>query len=207
MGRDRHRPVGSGVPHRRAPLPLDPGRHRQPRRQARRGAAVHRSAEAQATPESFGWPQLVADHRRRNCQPQAIDDIVEQGEGARGDWSDGALRPLPRRARRAAGDQGAPTRRSSRLIRSSAAGVRPVDGVRPGRRHHRPGHRRRVRPVQRQLRPRSCRSSCASSPTSARTASELGMLAAHRGDADVRRDQAARAAARHAAGRSGASRA
>ncbi len=35
MGPDRHRPVGSGVPHRRPSLPLDPGRHRQPRRQTR----------------------------------------------------------------------------------------------------------------------------------------------------------------------------
>jgi len=44
-------------------------------------------ADAQATEEDFRWPELVAvtdpDSARR-----AIDTIVEQGEGARGDWRD-----------------------------------------------------------------------------------------------------------------------
>jgi len=43
--------------------------------------------DAQATEEHFRWPELVAvtdlDSARR-----AIDTIVEQGEGARGDWRD-----------------------------------------------------------------------------------------------------------------------
>jgi hypothetical protein len=41
--------------------------------------------EAQATPESFGWPQLVAITDAASAS-RAIDAIVEQGEGARGDW-------------------------------------------------------------------------------------------------------------------------
>ena len=42
--------------------------------------------EAQANPESFGWPELVAITDAATAS-QAIDAIVEQGEGARGDWS------------------------------------------------------------------------------------------------------------------------
>ena len=40
---------------------------------------------AQATPELFRWPQLVAVHDLASATA-AIDEIIEQGEGARGDW-------------------------------------------------------------------------------------------------------------------------
>ena len=40
---------------------------------------------AQATPELFRWPQLVAVHDLASAMA-AIDEIIEQGEGARGDW-------------------------------------------------------------------------------------------------------------------------
>ena len=40
---------------------------------------------AQATPELFGWPQLVAVHDLASATA-AINEIIEQGEGARGDW-------------------------------------------------------------------------------------------------------------------------
>ncbi|MEV0168697.1 ferritin-like protein [Nonomuraea fuscirosea] len=40
---------------------------------------------AQATPERFRWPQLVAVTDLKSAQA-AIDLIIEQGEGARGDW-------------------------------------------------------------------------------------------------------------------------
>jgi hypothetical protein len=43
------------------------------------------SPRAQATPERFRWPQLVAvTDLASACQ--AIDEIIDQGEGSRGDW-------------------------------------------------------------------------------------------------------------------------
>jgi len=39
----------------------------------------------QATPELFRWPQLVAVHDLASAT-DAINEIIEQGEGARGDW-------------------------------------------------------------------------------------------------------------------------
>jgi len=41
--------------------------------------------QAQATPELFRWPQLVAVHDMASATA-AINEIIEQGEGARGDW-------------------------------------------------------------------------------------------------------------------------
>jgi len=43
------------------------------------------SPRAQATPDRFRWPQLVAVTDLASAR-QAIDEIIEQGEGARGDW-------------------------------------------------------------------------------------------------------------------------
>jgi len=40
---------------------------------------------AQATPELFGWPQLIAV-TGLDSACAAIEEIIEQGEGARGDW-------------------------------------------------------------------------------------------------------------------------
>jgi len=40
---------------------------------------------AQATPEMFRWPQLVAVTSLKSARA-AIEEIIEQGEGARGDW-------------------------------------------------------------------------------------------------------------------------
>jgi hypothetical protein len=42
-------------------------------------------SRAQATPELFGWPQLIAVTSLPSARA-AIDEIIEQGEGARGDW-------------------------------------------------------------------------------------------------------------------------
>jgi hypothetical protein len=44
-------------------------------------------AQAQATAEHFRWEELVAVHDLRSAGA-AIDTIVEQGEGARGEWRD-----------------------------------------------------------------------------------------------------------------------
>jgi Ferritin-like len=41
--------------------------------------------KAQATPELFRWPELIAVTDLSSAQ-QAIETIIEQGEGARGDW-------------------------------------------------------------------------------------------------------------------------
>jgi hypothetical protein len=43
------------------------------------------SPRAQATPDRFRWPQLVAVTDLASAR-KAIDEIIEQGEGARGDW-------------------------------------------------------------------------------------------------------------------------
>jgi hypothetical protein len=43
--------------------------------------------DAQATEEHYRWPELVAVHDLDSAR-RAIDTIVEQGEGARGDWRD-----------------------------------------------------------------------------------------------------------------------
>ncbi|MFL5698736.1 MAG: ferritin-like domain-containing protein, partial [Ktedonobacteraceae bacterium] len=42
---------------------------------------------AQATPEYFGWPELVAVTDLPSAV-KAIETIIEQGEGAQGDWSE-----------------------------------------------------------------------------------------------------------------------
>jgi Ferritin-like len=42
---------------------------------------------AQATPEMFRWPQLVAVTSLDSALA-AVEEIIEQGEGARGDWQD-----------------------------------------------------------------------------------------------------------------------
>src|SRR5215469_5635873 len=42
---------------------------------------------AQATQQYFGWPELVAVTDVASAQ-RAIDEILEQGEGPRGDWRD-----------------------------------------------------------------------------------------------------------------------
>jgi hypothetical protein len=45
------------------------------------------SPRAQATPERFRWPQVIAVTGLASAQA-AVDEIIEQGEGARGDWKD-----------------------------------------------------------------------------------------------------------------------
>lgn len=42
---------------------------------------------AQATPERFHWPQLIAVTNLESAVA-AVEEIIEQGEGARGDWRD-----------------------------------------------------------------------------------------------------------------------
>jgi hypothetical protein len=42
---------------------------------------------AQATPEMFSWPQVVAVTDLESAM-RAVGEIIEQGEGARGDWKD-----------------------------------------------------------------------------------------------------------------------
>jgi Ferritin-like len=42
---------------------------------------------AQATPEAFHWPQLIAVTDLESALA-AVEEIIEQGEGARGDWQD-----------------------------------------------------------------------------------------------------------------------
>ncbi|HET9667680.1 MAG TPA: ferritin-like protein [Desertimonas sp.] len=85
--------------------------------------------EAQASSASFGWPQLVPIVDTATAS-QAIDDIVEQGEGARGDWSESHygrfLGVLDEFLSIIADD---PTFEPAHPV--VGAGVRPVDGVVP----------------------------------------------------------------------------
>ena len=83
--------------------------------------------EAQANPESFGWPELVAITDAATAS-QAIDAIVEQGEGARGDWSAAHYgRFLAVFEEFQAIRASDPTFEPAHPV--VAAGVRPVDGV------------------------------------------------------------------------------
>src|SRR5262245_4673343 len=85
--------------------------------------------EAQATPESFGWPQLVAITDATSAS-RTIDAIVEQGEGARGDWSSAHYgRFLAVLTELQAIREADPTFEPAHPV--VAAGVRPVDGVHP----------------------------------------------------------------------------
>ena len=154
--------------------------------------------EAQMAPESFRWSLLVP-----------ITDVAVRQQGDRRHRRTGRgrsrrldqrpLRPLPRRARRVPGDQG----RLPRLRAGAPGGGRRGAAGRRGGAggdDHRPGDRGRVRPLQRQLRPHPAAARALLRP---RWRGPRASRAArpHRRDADVRRDQTARAAARHLAGR------
>jgi Ferritin-like len=85
--------------------------------------------EAQATPESFGWQQLIAITDAATAS-RSIDAIVEQGEGARGDWSAAHYgRFLAVFDELQAIKRVDPTFEPAHPV--VAAGVRPVDGVHP----------------------------------------------------------------------------
>ena len=43
------------------------------------------STQSQASKESFGWPELVTVHDLKSAA-KAVDTIIVEGEGARGDW-------------------------------------------------------------------------------------------------------------------------
>ena len=107
--------------------------------------------DAQATPETFRWPHLIPiTDAESACR--AIDNIVEQGEGARGDWREAHygrfLAVLEELREIQAAD---PTFEPSHPV--AAAGVRPVDGVYAEVVITDPVTGERVGPVQCELRP------------------------------------------------------
>ena len=162
--------------------------------------------DAQATPESFRWPHLVPiTDAESACR--AIDDIVEQGEGATRRLARGRTTAASSPSWRSYARSRPPTPRFEPAHPVAAAGVRPVDGVLPPRSSITDPVTAAVSdlfnvnydliaPDARALL-RQCRRGPTSSSAAGRTAVTL----------DVRRDQAARPAARHPAGRAGASRA
>ena len=89
----------------------------------------------QADETAFGWPDLgpITDLKGAN---HALERIVEQGEGATGDWAPSD----------AQGESWLPTCPSRRSRRHERGG-----GDRTARLHHRPHHRRVLRSVQRRL--------------------------------------------------------
>ena len=89
------------------------------------GPAFHQADES-----AFGWPSSAPITDLASAKP-ALERIVEQGEGATGDWADRPLRPVPRGAARS-------TWRCARRIPGSnpahpvvAAGMRAVEGIEP----------------------------------------------------------------------------
>ena len=95
------------------------------------GPAFHQADET-----TFGWPDLVPITDLAGAN-RALERIVEQGEGATGDWRDRPLRPLPRGAQRLPRDarRGSGLRTGPPRRRRRDAGGR---GDRAGRLHHRP---------------------------------------------------------------------
>ena len=83
----RDRPASPGFRHDRPAVPVDPGRASTPGRAAGGGAPVHRPPTPQATRGHSGLRRADAVTDLA-CARAAIDVIVEQGEGARGDWRD-----------------------------------------------------------------------------------------------------------------------
>jgi hypothetical protein len=84
---------------------------------------------AQASPASFGWPDLVPIRDLKTASA-AIERIVEQGEGARGNWSSahyGRFVAVLEEYLAARADE--PEFQPAHPV--SAAGVRAVDGVEP----------------------------------------------------------------------------
>jgi hypothetical protein len=86
---------------------------------------------AQASPASFGWPELVPLHDLAAAR-QAVDRIVTQGEGARGDWSDAHYGRFS-----AVLDEYLALKAADPAFEPAhpclVGGVRPVDGVVPER--------------------------------------------------------------------------
>ena len=84
-GRDR--PAAPGVRHHRPALSLDRGRSGAPGGAPGPERLFIGPPNAQATEEHFRWEELVAVTDLASAQ-RAIDTIVEQGEGALGEWRD-----------------------------------------------------------------------------------------------------------------------
>ena len=77
----RARAVADGGP----PVPRDRGRPGGPVRPVRRRRRVHRAGAGPGRHRIFEWPELLAVTDLASAR-RAIETIVEQGEGARGDW-------------------------------------------------------------------------------------------------------------------------
>ena len=119
-GRRRGHPARPGVRHPGSPVPLRRAGLRPAGRVAGRGRAVHRARRSirQTRPPSGGRTFVpITDLAGAN---RALERIVEQGEGATGDWRDRALRPLPGGARASTWRCAMPIPASSPPIRSSA---------------------------------------------------------------------------------------
>ena len=84
----------------------------------------------QADETAFGWPDLapITDLAGAN---RALERIVEQGEGATGDWADRPLRPLPRGARASTWRCATEDPGFEPAHPVVAAGMRAVEGIEP----------------------------------------------------------------------------
>ncbi len=129
-GRDGHRPVGPGVPHRRPPLPLDRGRHRatSPSGSARTGCSSARMRPRPPRSRSVGRSSSRSPTSRPPAGRSTTSSSRARGREATGaPPTTAASSPSSTSSSRSR----QPTPRSSRRTRSSRAGVRPVDGVHP----------------------------------------------------------------------------
>ena len=84
----RDRPAPAGVRHDRPALPLDPGRLRAPGGAARHRTACSSARPAPRRPRSISAGRSSSPVTDLASARRAIDTIVEQGEGARGEWRD-----------------------------------------------------------------------------------------------------------------------
>ena len=157
----------------------------------------------QADESAFGWPDLspITDLAGAN---RALERIVEQGEGATGDWATAHygrfLGMLDEYLAMRDGGSGLRTRSPGRRRRAESGG-----GDRTGRLHHRPHHRRLLRPLQRRVRAAAAddRALLRVRPRDTRAATDPGR---RRRRPHVPGHQAARPPARRSAGRTRASR-
>ena len=79
--------AGPGFRHGGSPVPLHRAGSGSPGGQARRGPVVHRPGVPAGRETAFSWPDLRPITGLAGAS-RAIERIVEQGEGARGDWAD-----------------------------------------------------------------------------------------------------------------------
>ena len=147
--------AGPGLRHGGSPLPVRRTRTRPPGRRAGGGPALHRPGVPAGRRDRLRLAGPRAHHRPRGAN-RALERIVEQGEGATGDWASAHygrfLGMLDEYLRMRAEDPDFEPAHPVVGRRDARGG-----GHRAGRLHHRRHHRRLLRPLQRRATNCCCR--------------------------------------------------